>query len=378
MSVERIRRTYNPLLSPIPSNISYKITDQPVVIKKVIRNDIKTLSQDNNLNSVMKPILISYCADYNETGYYRGYADILIEKCKFFAINFDICEMSSRDSYGSNCLMKPEFILKKLTEIKKPIIWMDCDTDFIEPFRDFNDVEEDIGMATHTGDLNGIKASPLYFSYSKGAFLIIREWVLHCRSAYIKNEIELDHDSLKHYVLSYLDGKFKYLLLSNNWIDFVNGRYINNGNSKVEGKQYFHRNVRKSNDPIRSTYTSDIKTVNIFMENSTIQSFIDGYYLLSRFSNFSRFRFIFKKNLSLLTDDENYKKLDIESGGMIDFCSEKYIDSPLDINIRFFKMDDIELNWDIKLIELIDNNKNPIELFKGSELEIKYNNNIWN
>lgn len=377
MSLERIRKIYNPTLFPPPSNITYNRVSNPIIIKND-KNYAPTLFPDSNKESIMKPVLISYYADYNETKYYKGYADILVERCKSFGINFDICEMESRDSYGSNCLMKPEFILKKLTEIKKPIIWMDCDTDFIEPFTDFNGVSEDIGMATHTGDLQGIKASPLYFSYSKGAFLIIREWVLHCRAAYIKNEVELDHDSLKHYVLNYLDGKFTYLLLSNNWTDFVNGRYINNGNSRVEGKLYFHRNVRKFNDPVRSTYAADIKTINIFIENTTTQSFIYGYYLLDKISNFTRFRFKFRNELSLLTDDENYKKLDIESGGMIDFCSEKYIDSPLDINIRFFKMDDIELNWDIKLIELIDNNKNPIELFKGSELEIKYNNNIWN
>ena len=93
-----------------------------------------------------------------------------------------------------NYLIKPEFILEKLLQYKRPIIWMDCDTDFKKPFDHFNEITEDIGMATHSGDMTGIKASPLYFNYSIGAFKIIREWVVHSRAAYNDNIMELDYD----------------------------------------------------------------------------------------------------------------------------------------------------------------------------------------
>jgi hypothetical protein len=353
MSFEKVRRlrvSLSNILNPTPKE---NTGEKPVKdIESVVPVEVQ-----------MTPRIVSYYSDFNDTKYYEGFAKILIQKCQTFGLDYDISELESRGNYGVNCLMKPEFILKKITEYKKPIIWMDCDTDFREPFEHFNDVSEDIGMATHSGELDGIKASPLYFNYTKGAFRIIREWVVHCRACYDKSIVELDHDALKHYVLDALKGTYTTYLLTDNWNDFVNGRYIWNGNSRVEGKVQIHRKVGVS-DEIRREYSQDVRTIRILFESKTSDSFKSALNFLERFSDRFRINFIFSDCLlEESLGSEDFARLEIESGGLIyfselDFESTRAGKSDIIIGVKDVK--EIEKEWDLKIIRTADNEENPL------------------
>ena len=333
----------------------------------------------------MTPRIVSYYSDFNETKYYENFAKALTDRCKLFNLTYDINELPSRGDYGVNCLMKPEFILSKIKEYKKPLIWMDCDTDFKEPFPHFNSVEEDIGMATHSGELDGIKASPLYFNYTKGAFRIIREWVVHCRACYDKGITELDHDALKHYVLDFLKGAYTSYLLTDNWNDFVHGRYIWNGNSRVEGKVQIHRKVGVS-DEIRRQYSQDVKFIKIIFESKDPKVFKSALSFLDGFSNRFRINFIFSETLlDESVDNDDFARLEIESGGLVYFNELNFNSIPVgkrEIVIEVKNVKSIENEWDLKINSTVDVEENPLYSLNFDDggkggIRIKTSKKIW-
>lgn len=333
----------------------------------------------------MTPRIVSYYSDFNDTKYYENFAKILIDRCKLFNLTYDINSLPSRGDYGVNCLMKPEFILDKIKEYKNPLIWMDCDTDFREPFPHFNSVKEDIGMATHSGEIDGIKASPLYFNYTKGAFRIIREWVVHCRACYDKGITELDHDALKHYVLEVLKGAYSTYLLTDNWNDFVHGRYIWNGNSRVEGKMQIHRKVGVSDDT-RRAYSQDVKFIRIIFESKNPKVFKSALSFLDGFSNRSRINFIFSGDLLKESLENNdFARLEIESGGLVYFNDYTFDSVPVtksEIIIGANNVNSIENGWDLKINSTVDGEENPLYSLNFDDggkggIKIKTYKKIW-
>jgi hypothetical protein len=365
MSFERIRRIINSQHKEQPAVKSQKINEAPVIFEK------------------MKIRIISFYADFMKNDYYKNFALSLADKCKRFGVTYDISELESRSNYGANCLMKPEFILKKIKEYRAPLIWMDCDTDFKLPFSQFNNIKEDIGLATHSGDMEGIKASPVYFNYTPGSFKILREWVVHTRAAYVRGINELDHDALKHYVLPVLNGQYSVFLLSDNWNDFVNGKYIVNGNSRVEGKNEIHQKVHVD-DATRYGYTAGVKKIKVLFNDTKKNVFSCALNFLDNFSNYNRLEFYFLNDASSHTGNIRFKQLEIESGGNIYF-SDDFLDIKADygeIILSVSNIEDIQPKWDLKIWDEISMMRNPLHslTFTGNglgKIQIKTISNSW-
>lgn len=301
----------------------------------------KTPMQKN----LLKPKLISYYSDFQPGDYYKNFAITLTQRCIDFGIDYDIVEKTSNGSYSSNCLMKPEFILDKMIEHKRDVLWMDCDTDFREPFAEFNYIVQDIGLATHSGDMDGIKASPILFNYTEGAFRIVREWVVHCNSALRKGVIELDHDALKHYVLEKVSGKYSTFLLSHNWYEFVNGRYIYNGNSAIVGKNIVHKAVQEMSNTERWNLSSDVKTFVLDVKLEGMPGVEAAYYALLSFSNHSRIR-IHLPESSKEIYGPIVGRLKTESGGEVHYGSPSI--SANEVHIQIENTNKLETYWDKK------------------------------
>ena len=375
MSFEKVRRlrvSLGNILNPIPKENTRETPMKDIT--RVVPTGVQ-----------MTPRIVSYYSDFNDTKYYENFAKILIDRCKLFNLTYDINSLPSRGDYGVNCLMKPEFILDKIKEYKNPLIWMDCDTDFREPFPHFNSVKEDIGMATHSGEIDGIKASPLYFNYTKGAFRIIREWVVHCRACYDKGITELDHDALKHYVLDVLRGTYSTYLLTDNWNDFVHGRYIWNGNSRVDGKMQIHRKVGVSDDT-RRAYSQDVKFIRIIFESKDPKVFKSALSFLDGFSNRSRINFIFSGDLLKKSLENNdFARLEIESGGLVYFNDYTFDSVPVtksEIIIGANNVNSIENGWDLKINSTVDGEENPLYSLNFDDggkggIKIKTYKKIW-
>jgi hypothetical protein len=195
----------------------------------------------------MKTRIISFYADLNYNTYYSSRANILIEKCKKFNIPHAIEMIQSTGSYMLNCLKKPSFIKDMMKKYNEPLIWMDCDTDFREPFDIFDNINDDIGFASHTGCIGGIKASPLYFKNGDKFDLIINTWIKACEDGLKQNMYELDHDALKHDVLPKIHKEISIFIIKENYNDYCNGRFINNGNSSSPDKREVHTNLQLIN-----------------------------------------------------------------------------------------------------------------------------------
>lgn len=291
--------------------------------------------------NLLKPKLISYYADFQPGDYYKNFAIALIDKCNQFGIDFDIVEKSSKGGYSTNCLMKPEFILEKMIEYKRDILWMDCDTDFREPFAEFNYLTQDIGLATHSGDMDGIKASPLLLNYTEGAFRIVREWIVHNNSALRKRITELDHDALKHYVLEKLKGKYTAFLLSRNWYDFVNGRYIYNGNSAIFEKKQVHIEVQAMTNEQRWNISSDVKTFMLDVKIEGVEGVEIAYNSLMNFSNHSRIK-IYLPESSKDILGPFVGKIKAESGGEVHYGPVTTGHNEIKIEVK----NTLEKDWD--------------------------------
>jgi hypothetical protein len=291
----------------------------------------------------MDHTLISFYSDSPKSSQYRDAATDLIKRCELFNVKHDITELESAGSYSKNCLMKPGFILKKLTEYKKPVIWMDCDTCFISPFSDFNNLTVDIGMASHNGTLDQITASPIFFNYSIGAFKILREWTVHCSAAARKGIPELDHDALKHYVLPTLENNYSSFVLSENFTEFVQGKHIQNVDSVQPFKQQIWKAVWAIQD--RHLIASDAITYSVVFDSDGEAEIEKAYACLLNFSNTNRIRFTFNNSLKD-SKSEALRKLTIESGGMVFFDGASSIEDDLQ-TVNASELNTFEKNWDL-------------------------------
>lgn len=195
----------------------------------------------------MKTKIISFYSDITSNNYYSNCASNLQKKCDEFNLDYDIVKLESKGSYMLNCLQKPHFIKNMMEKHKCPLIWMDCDTNLVEPFDAFDAITEDIGFASHTGDMQGIKASPIYFNYTSNFNLIVDTWIEACEEGLRINGVELDHDALKHVVLPKLKNNISIFVIKENYNDYCNGKYIQNGNSHVLGKAEIHHKLHHIN-----------------------------------------------------------------------------------------------------------------------------------
>lgn len=86
----------------------------------------------------MEPIIISF---YTLGTPYEEEAKKLISSCEKFDIESDIVGLPSQGSWEKNCAIKPFFILQKLKELDRPVLWVDADGVFLRRsrFNEFND-----------------------------------------------------------------------------------------------------------------------------------------------------------------------------------------------------------------------------------------------
>lgn len=195
----------------------------------------------------MKPKLISFYSDIDRNKYYSKSAYLLKMACEKNNIDYDIVELPSLGSYMLNCLRKPKFIKDMMNKHKCNLIWMDCDTELRDSFSVFDDIEHDIGFASHTGNIQGIKASPVYFKYGEKFNYIIDYWIQECENGLRINKYELDHDALKHSVIPKIHKEIKIFIIEKDYRDYCNGKIIMNRNSTVVGKLDVHRRMSEIN-----------------------------------------------------------------------------------------------------------------------------------
>lgn len=127
--------------------------------------------------------VISY---YTLDTLYEKEAEGLIASCLHFGLEHSIVGVKNQGSWDKNCCHKPAFILKKLQELKKPVLWVDCDAIFLQKpiYLDGLDcdiavrIDEDRAMDHRSRVLGGT----IFVNHTKAALHLMRKWKEECKT----------------------------------------------------------------------------------------------------------------------------------------------------------------------------------------------------
>ena len=185
--------------------------------------------------SELNPLFISY---YTGDEYYKKCSESLKTQCDDIGIDILIDSIESLGFYWKNTLQKPSYILDKIKDLKRDVIWIDIDTQIYKYDKTFKNWNSDILFASFTGDLQGIKASPVGLKYNERSLHFLEMWKESCLNKIRNNDVDLDHDVLKYEVLPCLVGKVSIQLLDDglDYRNFTNGSIIKNRTSTVSDK----------------------------------------------------------------------------------------------------------------------------------------------
>jgi len=196
------------------------------------------------------PIFVSY---HTGSPYYIGCAEKLVSQIEILGGKIIMDRIQDTGYYWKNTLRKPKFILDKLNEIKEDIIWIDADTNLLGYTDCMKNWKFDILAASHTGDLHGIKASPLGIKYNERNLELFSRFSEICNSKISVNDVDLDHDVLKYEILPLFKEKISIEILGcgGSSVDYTDGKYIRNGvsralNKGAETKITMTKNQRRS------------------------------------------------------------------------------------------------------------------------------------
>ena len=162
----------------------------------------------------MNTPIISFYSDVDGRTYYSDHARRLSENLKQHNIPYDIRHMQSKGSYRSNCLAKPRFILERMNEYRKPIVWLDVDSLVhreIAVFDEFHD-KVDIGMAfpkipsQEDPSIALPKASPIYLNYNLRTLEFMYKWIDAAEHVERNSNILFDHEVLVNLFVELLKG----------------------------------------------------------------------------------------------------------------------------------------------------------------------------
>lgn len=136
----------------------------------------------------MNTTLISFYCDTDDDGYYSKQADKRRKECEHFNIPYCIEEVPNQGSWIANTKYKSVFILNKLKEHKKRLLWLDVDNSIVKPLDIFDELKCDVAAARYKKDKDFLKGfhvriGTLFFNYTDPALLFLHKWVHKCKNS---------------------------------------------------------------------------------------------------------------------------------------------------------------------------------------------------
>lgn len=178
-----------------------------------------------------RPGFISfYCGD----PYYARAAEALRVRCETLGIPITVEPLTDRGCYWRNTLLKPGFIRDQLAARRRDLFWIDADTQLHADHPHFHRIGADLAVASHTGDLSGVKASPIGFAYNPRTLAFLTAWAAACDARLAADDVDLDHDILKYEILPAFIGKVTLRLMGDPTDPraLTEGRILTNGLSR--------------------------------------------------------------------------------------------------------------------------------------------------
>jgi len=139
------------------------------------------------------PLVVSF---FTKDTPYEQEAIEFIASCKNFGIEHEVEGLESRGAWDRNCALKPRFILKKLKEKKRSLLWVDIDARFrkhLEPYdwakADFSvRVNEDLPL----GSSSRLCSGTLYCSYHPEILRLLEDWECLCEDYLAKTSRKIE------------------------------------------------------------------------------------------------------------------------------------------------------------------------------------------
>lgn len=140
------------------------------------------------------PLIISF---YTKNSLYEKWAEELKDSCKKFNLDYDIEGIDLSGSWFSNCCYKPTFILKKLQEHKRPILWIDSDAILLKKPTIFSFLKSDLALQSGFKKNFSEKwffSGVIYSDFNEKTLDFFKRWSSLCESE-IKNGSPLSDES---------------------------------------------------------------------------------------------------------------------------------------------------------------------------------------
>jgi hypothetical protein len=192
--------------------------------------------------------LISFYADYDETERYKKAALLLSTKLRKWRIPHTFEQKEDQGGYKNNTLYKPSFIKNKIDELKRTVIWIDCDSNPPSPEVIYKMAicRNPFCAISEFGDWQHMLVVILKFDMEKGSLDLLDFWSTYCQLATKKNINELDHEALKHAVLPEFENKINigYLKFKKKKIGFKSSTAVDKEVEIIQ-KSLIGENTRK-------------------------------------------------------------------------------------------------------------------------------------
>jgi hypothetical protein len=138
------------------------------------------------------------------TGYEKE-VEGLIASCKKFDLPYSIDPIPNFGSWEKNCCFKPKYILKKLLDLKRPILWLDADAVIAQKPALFENLEADIALRV-VKDLpddhpSKMISGTVFVNYTLKAIKAIEDWDKETEALFINDPTLWDQVSLRNVLL---------------------------------------------------------------------------------------------------------------------------------------------------------------------------------
>lgn len=137
------------------------------------------------------PVIISF---YTEKTPYQIEVQNLMNSCQKFGLSTSIEGVESFGTWELNCAYKPFFLLKKLNELKKPVLWVDADGVFLKKpvWQEAFDSDFAVRLGKELADDHPSKviSSTIFAHYSPKAIGLIKLWAYECQKSLLDPQRE--------------------------------------------------------------------------------------------------------------------------------------------------------------------------------------------
>jgi hypothetical protein len=160
-----------------------------------------------------EPLVVSF---FTKNTPYEKEAVDFITTCKKHGVDYEVEALDSRGAWDLNCALKPGFLLKKLKEKKRPLLWVDIDGRFLRPLEtyDWNSLDLSLRVNAHLpeDDPCVFYSATLYCSYQPQTLLLIEDWMQQCEEDLAKSSrtVEVwDQQVLQNVLSRHLSVRFQ-------------------------------------------------------------------------------------------------------------------------------------------------------------------------